>query len=252
MSAFGTRSPPPWVARIGVIIGLLILWEVLGRMGTALFFSPFSKVLISGHKIFFEAEVRQALLTTGWVLALAFMLSLVFGLILGLAIAMSKFTYQTFMPVLLLLYAIPQITILPLFVLYFGNGPASKIAFGVSHGLFPVAVSVIAGVQGIKPILLTSAASMGATRAQIFRRITLPYLVPSLFTGMRLASTAALLGVLLAELYASAGGVGHFTRRFSETFQPDILYALIGALALMAIALNEAMRRLERRFSKWR
>jgi ABC-type nitrate/sulfonate/bicarbonate transport system permease component len=252
MSAFGTRSPPHWVARIGVIIGLLILWEVLGRMGTALFFSPFSKVLISGHKIFFEAEVRQALLTTGWVLALAFMLSLVFGLILGLAIAMSKFTYQTFMPVLLLLYAIPQITILPLFVLYFGNGPASKIAFGVSHGLFPVAVSVIAGVQGIKPILLTSAASMGATRAQIFRRITLPYLVPSLFTGMRLASTAALLGVLLAELYASAGGVGHFTRRFSETFQPDKLYALIGALALMAIALNEAMRRLERRFSKWR
>jgi NitT/TauT family transport system permease protein len=252
MSAFGTRSPPHWVARIGVIIGLLILWEVLGRMGTALFFSPFSKVLISGHKIFFEAEVRQALLTTGWVLALAFMLSLVFGLILGLAIAMSKFTYQTFMPVLLLLYAIPQITILPLFVLYFGNGPASKIAFGVSHGLFPVAVSVIAGVQGIKPILLTSAASMGATRAQIFRRITLPYLVPSLFTGMRLASTAALLGVLLAELYASAGGVGHFTRRFSETLQPDKLYALIGALALMAIALNEAMRRLERRFSKWR
>ena len=252
MSAFGTRSPPHWVARSGVIIGLLILWEVLGRMGTALFFSPFSKVLISGHKIFFEAEVRQALLTTGWVLALAFMLSLVFGLILGLAIAMSKFTYQTFMPVLLLLYAIPQITILPLFVLYFGNGPASKIAFGVSHGLFPVAVSVIAGVQGIKPILLTSAASMGATRAQIFRRITLPYLVPSLFTGMRLASTAALLGVLLAELYASAGGVGHFTRRFSETFQPDKLYALIGALALMAIALNEAMRRLERRFSKWR
>jgi ABC-type nitrate/sulfonate/bicarbonate transport system permease component len=69
---------------------------------------------------------------------------------------------------------------------------------------------------------------------------------------MRLASTAALLGVLLAELYASAGGVGHFTRRFSETFQPDKLYALIGALALMAIALNEAMRRLERRFSKWR
>ena len=252
MSATGKGLPPPWVTRIGVIVGLLVVWEVLGRMGTALFFSPFSKVVISGHQIFFEAEVRQALLTTGWVLALAFVLSLILGLILGLAIAMSKFTYQTFMPVLLLLYAIPQITILPLFVLYFGNGPASKIAFGVSHGLFPVAVSVIAGVQGIKPILITSAASMGATRAQIFRRITLPYLVPSLFTGMRLASTAALLGVLLAELYASAGGVGHFTRRFSETFQPDKLYALIGALALMAIALNEAMRRLERRFSKWR
>ena len=252
MSLQSRRLPHPMVARIAVIIGLLILWEIFGRMGTSLFFSPFSKVVMSGHEIFYEPEVRRALLTTSGVLALAFILSLALGLVLGLSIAMSKFTYQTFMPVLLLLYAIPQITILPLFVLYFGNGPASKIAFGVSHGMFPVAVSVIAGVQGIKPILLTSAASMGATRAQIFRRITLPYLVPSLFTGMRLASTAALLGVLLAELYASAGGVGHFTRRFSETFQPDKLYALIGALAIMAIVINESMRRLEKRFSKWR
>ena len=70
MSATASRLPPPWVTRIGVITGLLILWEVLGRMGTALFFSPFSTVVMSGHQIFLDAEVRQALLTTGWVLGL--------------------------------------------------------------------------------------------------------------------------------------------------------------------------------------
>ena len=252
MSATAKRLPPPWVTRIGVITGLLILWEVLGRMGTALFFSPFSKVVMSGHQIFFEAEVRQALLTTGWVLALAFVLSLVFGLLLGLTIAASKFTYQTFMPVLLLLYAIPQITILPLFVLYFGSGPASKIAFGVSHGLFPVAINVIAGVHGVNPVLLRSARSMGASGALIFRRITLPWLLPNLFTGMRLCVTATLLGVILGELYVSSGGIGFFTRQFSETFQPDKLFALIGALAAFAILINEAMRWFERRLSRWR
>jgi ABC-type nitrate/sulfonate/bicarbonate transport system permease component len=252
MNARVSRVPPAWITRLLVILGLLVLWEVLGHIGSALFFSPFSKVVLSGHEIFYDPEVRQALVTSCWVLLVAFTLSVVLGLVIGLAVSATQFSYQTFLPILLLVYAIPQITILPLFVLYFGSGPASKVAFGISHGMFPIAVSVIAGVQGIKPILLLSAASMGATRAQVFRRITLPFLVPSLFTGMRLASTATLLGVLLAELYVSAGGVGHFTRRFSETFQPDKLYALVGVLSLMAITINETMRRLEAQFSKWR
>jgi NitT/TauT family transport system permease protein len=251
MTRQSLRLPPPWVARVVVVLLLLVLWEILGRVGSQLFFSPMSKVATSGMSIFADAEVLEALKTTAWILALGFGLSVAIGLALGLAIAMSRFTYQTFLPVLLLLYAIPQITILPIFVLYFGSGPASKIAFGVSHGLFPIAVSVVAGVQGIKPLLITSAVSMGATKWQVFRRITLPYLAPSLFTGMRLASTATLLGVLLAELYVSSGGVGHFTRRFGESFQPDKLYALIAALSLMAILINETMRMFERRFSRW-
>jgi ABC-type nitrate/sulfonate/bicarbonate transport system permease component len=251
MSRAPFRLPPPWVSRALAVVLLLVLWEILGRMGSQLFFSPLSKVATSGVQIFADHEVLEALRTTAWILTLGFSLSVAIGLALGLAVAMSRFTYQTFLPVLLLLYAIPQITVLPIFVLYFGSGAASKIAFGVSHGLFPVAVSVIAGVQGIKPLLLTSAISMGASRWQIFHRITLPYLVPSLFTGMRLASTATLLGVLLAELYVSSGGIGHFTRRFGENFQPDRLYALIAALSLMAILINETMRMLERRVSRW-
>ena len=245
------RLPPPWVPRIVVVVLLLVLWEIFGRYGSQLLFSPLSKVLTSGLTIFADPDVLEALKTTAWILAVRFALSVVFGLVLGFLVTISRFTYQTFLPILLLLYAIPQITILPLFVLYFGSGPASKVAFGLSHGMFPIAVSVIAGVQGIKPLLITSAVSMGASRWQIFRRITLPYLAPSLFTGMRLASTATLLGVLLAELYVSAGGVGHLTRRFSENFQPEKLYALIAALSLMAILINETMRMYERRSSRW-
>jgi ABC-type nitrate/sulfonate/bicarbonate transport system permease component len=69
---------------------------------------------------------------------------------------------------------------------------------------------------------------------------------------MRLSLTATLLGVLLGELYVSSGGIGHFTRQFSDTFQPDKLFALISVLALFAIVINETMRRVERRFEHWR
>jgi NitT/TauT family transport system permease protein len=252
MSAPSSRLPPPVVSRIAFVVLLLVLWEIGGRLGSELFIAPFSKVVTSGSEIFGEPEVQAALLTTAWELAAGFALSVAIGLALGLAVASSAFSQRSVYPLVLLLYAIPQVTILPLFILYFGSGPASKIAFGVSHGLFPIAINVVAGVQGIRPVLITSALSMGASRWQIFKRITLPYLVPSLFTGMRLATSATLLGVLLAELYVSSGGIGHFTSLFSENFQPDKLFALIGVLALMAILINEAMRTFERRMSRWR
>jgi NitT/TauT family transport system permease protein len=156
------------------------------------------------------------------------------------------------MPIILLLYGTPQITILPLFILYFGIGPACKIAFGVSHGIFPIIVTVVAGVQNIKPILLTSAKSMGASRWHIFRWVIFPHMIPSFFAGMRLGMTGVLLGVLLAELYVSTAGIGYFTTLFTQSFNPTKLLGLISVLAAMAILLNEIVRRAEIHYSRWR
>ncbi len=139
----------------------------------------------------------------------------------------------------------PQITILPLFILYFGIGPPSKIAFGVTHGIFPIIVTVAAGVQNIKPILMTAAHSMGASRWQIFRWVIFPHMIPSFFAGMRLGMTGVLLGVLLAELYVSTAGIGYFTQLFTQNFDPTKLLGLISVLAAMAIVLNEIVRRAE-------
>ena len=153
---------------------------------------------------------------------------------------------------MLLLYGMPQMTILPLFILFFGIGAASKIAFGVTHGVFPVIVTVVAGVQNLKPILLTSARSMGASRWQMFRHVIFPHMVPSFFAGMRLGMSGVLLGVLLAELYVSIAGIGYFTTLFTQNFQPAKLFGLVGMLAAMAIFLNALVRRAETHFGKWR
>ena len=150
------------------------------------------------------------------------------------------------MPIVLLLYGTPQITILPLFILYFGIGPASKIAFGVTHGMFPITIAIVAGVQNMKPILLVSARSMGASRWQILRWVVFPHMIPSFFAGMRLGMSGALLGVLLAELYVSTAGIGHFTTMFTENFDPTKLFGLVAMLATMAIILNEIVRRAEK------
>ncbi|MFZ0115326.1 MAG: ABC transporter permease subunit, partial [Xanthobacteraceae bacterium] len=174
------------------------------------------------------------------------------GVAIGLPIGLSGFAMRATLPLVLLLYAIPQVTILPLFVLYFGIGAGSKIAFGVSHGIFPIILNVIAGVQSVEAAHLTAARSMGATRLQSIRRVVLPHMTPSLFTGLRLAMSGPLLGVLLAELYVSTGGVGYYARIFADSFDPPATFTLVAMLALMAVVLNETVRLAERRASFWR
>ena len=242
----------PWVARIGVIITLFGVWEVAARWWVdPMFFSPPSQVFASLGALFDTRGVPAALRLTFWELGVAFVLSVGIGLLIGLPLGLAPFARRSFMPIVLLLYGTPQVTILPLFVLYFGIGPASKIAFGVSHGFFPLIIAVVAGVQNIKPIFLISARSMGATRMQVLRHIVFPHMIPSFFSGMRLAMSGVLLGVLLAELYVSTAGIGYFTTLFTQSFDPTRLFGLIAVLAAMAIVLNEVVRRAEIHFGRW-
>ena len=243
----------PWIARLALIVLFLFAWEAAARgFVDKMFLAPPSRVLASLREVLRTPGVLDALKQTLWELAAAFALSVALGVAIGLAVGLRAFPRRTFMPVVLLLYGLPQVTILPLFILYFGIGPASKIAFGVSHGVFPVILATVAGVQNLKPILVLSARAMGATRAQMLRFVVFPHMVPSFFSGLRLAMSGVLLGVLLAELYVSQSGIGHFTTLFTQSLEPTKLFGLIGMLAAMAIVLNEIVRRAERRFERFR
>jgi len=243
----------PYAARVGAIVMFLVLWEAVARLfGDPLFMAPPSEVLTALAPLLQDPDAIKAVVTTFWELAIAFGLSVAIGLSVGIPVGLHRASHESLFPIVLLLYGIPQITILPLIVLYFGIGPESRIVFGVTHGIFPMIVSMVAGAQGLSPLFVTSAHSMGASRGQILRHVVFPQMVPSFFTGMRLGMSAVLLGVLLAELYSSQGGIGHFTAAYTQTFQPAYLFALIAILAAMAIVLNEAVRRAEIRSSRWR
>ncbi|HUK58244.1 MAG TPA: ABC transporter permease [Stellaceae bacterium] len=242
----------PGVARLLIIAGLIIFWEVSVRLwGDPLFLAPPSQVVVSLYEFIWNPQVLNALRTTLYELVVAFALAVAIGLPLGLILGLQRFAYGSFYPIVLLLYATPQATILPLVILAFGIGTESKIAFGFTHSIFPIVVNVVAGVQGLKPSLIVAARSMGANRRQILTNVVIPHMIPSFFTGMRIGMTGDLLGVLLAELYVSQAGVGHYTRLFTESFEPQRLFALIACLAAIAVFLNESCRRAERRMSRW-
>jgi ABC-type nitrate/sulfonate/bicarbonate transport system permease component len=242
----------PGITRLLVIFLLLAVWQVGAALwGDPLFLCTPVQAVRALPKILADPKIDHAITVTIYELVTAFSISVVAGLIIGLAVGLNGFTKQSILPVILMLYATPQAIILPLFVLVFGIGPEAKIAFGVSHGVFPVIVTTVAGVQNLRPQLLRAAHSMGASRWQVFTSIVFPHMIPSFFTGMRLGMTAVLIGVLLAELYVSTAGIGFYSRLFAESFSPPDLFALITVLAVIAVTLNELCRMAERRFSRW-
>lgn len=243
----------PGLARLGVVVMLLLIWEISARFFLDRdFISPPSLVVLSLDSLFRTPGVPAALRLTLYEIAVGFVLSAAIGTGIGLLVGLSRFAHRSFMPIILLLYGLPQVTILPIFVLLFGIGAASKIAFGVSHGMFPIMLAVAAGVQRINPVLLTSARSMGASPAQVLRHVIFPHMVPSFFAGLRLGMTGVLLGVLLAELYVSTAGIGYFTSIFTQNLDPAKLIGLVSMLALIAIVLNEIVRRAELHYERWR
>jgi ABC-type nitrate/sulfonate/bicarbonate transport system permease component len=243
----------PGLARIGLILAALVVWEIAARaFGNPLFMAPPSETFAATLGLVHDPGVVKALFTALWELAAAFGISVVLGTAIAIPLGLSTFWRGTFYPFVLFLYAVPQVTVLPLFIKIFGFGPPSKIAFGVTHGVFIVLLAVLASMRTIDPVLLRASTSLGANRRQLLTYVVLPHLVPSLFTGMRLAMSGVLLGVMVAELYISSAGVGYYSQQFANAFAPAKLFGLVGLLAGLAIVLNESMRTIERRFSAWR
>lgn len=253
MQSVAAKPPSAAAIRWWTIAGLVLLWEAAARLlGDPAFVAPPSLVLRTLPELLGDPKVVAALGTALLEIVTAFILAVIAGAIVGIAIGLTTLGRRTFYPFVLLLFGLPQVVVLPLVILIFGLGPASRIAFGFTHGVLPIMVTTITGMRSVSPLLISSARSQGATQAQMLRHIIFPTMIATVFTGLRLAMSLTLLGVVLAELFVSTNGIGNYTQIFAETFKPGKLYGLILVLAVTAVALNEIVALVEARFSRWK
>jgi len=247
-----TRRAVGW-HRTGLLLLILLVWEgaARGRWLDPDFVSPPSRVVLALADLANPRILAAARLTATEVLV-AFILAAVIGVGGGLLIGHSAFTYRAVRPMVLLLFSMPKMVMLPLFILFFGIGLLSKAVFAFSLGVFPVLLNVITGARMVEPTLIAAATSMGATRTAVFAKVVLPASLPAVVTGLRVGMTQTVLGVLLAELYAANTGLGYYIALYSQTFKPAQLFALFFLVAAIAILVNEVLRALERRASRWR
>jgi len=231
------------------LIVLVVLWFLATtRWGVSRLLLPdpvqvardFWNILVTGE---FLPDLRVTLTE----LAIAFLISSTSGVVLGYLISRSQYRIRVFEPLLAGIYSIPIILFLPLYVLFFGLGPASKIALGATISFFPIALNTIAGFGYVDKVLVTAARSMGASDLQLFRYVLLPAALPIILSGMRMGFTVALLSIIGSETIASLAGLGHQIVHLAEAMEMTRMFAYIVFVVAIAAFLNAVVSTLEAR-----
>ena len=192
-----------------------------------------------------DLELTAAEVAVGFLIAAPLAVST--GFLLGERLHLA----ETFNPIVHFILAVPQSIFLPVFILAFGIGFLEKVLFGVTHAYFVIVVNSFAAVRSIPPPLIAAARVFGATRAQIYTRIYLPAMLPLVLTGLRLGMVLCIIGVLLAEMYASRHGIGRLIFTWGEGYQVPELLAGIVLVSILTVAVNEAMRLAELRVGRF-
>jgi ABC-type nitrate/sulfonate/bicarbonate transport system permease component len=177
----------------------------------------------------------------------AFAISASGGIALGYLISRSQYMMKVFEPLLAGFYSVPVILFLPLYVLFFGLGPPSKIALGATISFFPIVLNTIAGFGYVDRMFIVSARSMGASDYQLFRHVLVPAALPVVLTGLRMGFTVALLAILGSETIASLSGLGHRIVHLAEGMDTARMFAYIAFAVAIAAFLNTVVSTIEAR-----
>ena len=238
--------------RVAAILLFLALWEVAVRWGwiDSLFLAePIEAVLRLGPVI---GEVKPDIAATLIEFGVAFSIGVALAIACGFAINHSPYATQVFKPLLVIGVSVPKVTLLPLFLLWFGIDKTPIIIFGALSGFFPMIVNVMAASAEAKPNQILLARAMGYGRLAILRKVTLPAMLPVLSSGMFYACNAAMMGVFLVELGIARQGLGVVVHGYAVTFQTADLYAALLLTASITVAINMALWYMARYFGQWR
>ncbi len=250
------RNLQEWLPTIVGIASILVvggLWELAGqlKMIDSFVLSWPSKFIPELFKIIGSGQLATDLAVSGLEFLGGFALSLL-GIPLGLAIGKWRVLEWILDPYIAVMNALPLVALVPLLVVMFGLGIASKIAIIFLLAFFTIVISTAAGVKTTDPSLIKAARSFGGSEFQIFQKVIIPSSVPFIIAGLRLAVGKALIGVVIGELLASTQGIGYSLRSAAELFRTANFFANLLVLAIFAVFFNWVLTVLEKRLAPWK
>jgi NitT/TauT family transport system permease protein len=227
---------------------LVVVWQSVCRSDS--YVAPPSEVFTTGLAYLADRETLTALGVTTTRFLGAFAITAVLGVVVGLAVGRTGRMVPPARDILAVLYTLPLVPFYPLFVLWFGLGFRSAVAFGAIHGVVPVVLGTMAASARVDETLITATRSMGAGRARVLTMVVLPATLPDVVGALRIGAALSLLGVLLAELMVSVDGVGRVVAALVANLRGPELDAVILAVCAGAAVVNAALQAGERRLSR--
>lgn len=195
------------------------------------------------------------LLTEGWITFKATMYGFVLALVLGIpiAVAVSSFRWVnlTFYPLLVALQSVPKVALAPILLVWLGTGMESKLAIAWLVAFFPIIVDTSAGLQSTPKELLELARSLRTSRWQVFSKIQFPAALPFVITGAKVAITLAVIGAVIGEFVGSSEGLGFLLLSATSQINTPLAFAALFGLSVLGMVAYLLVVLFEKLISGW-
>ena len=242
---------PGWLSPLLVGVLVLATWQAgvpALNVSTAVLVPP--SAIVSAMTAHPDILLHHTAITAGETIE-GFALAAGLGMLLAALIASSQALRRTLMPWLLVVQIVPKIALAPLFIVWLGTGLPCRMVFTVFLALFPVTVAGVAGLLSADRNVVLLYTALRASRVQQIVQVRLPYALPHLFAGLKVAATMVLLGVTIGEFVTAQGGLGYIILFASSIGQTALVFAALVVLCLIGLALYAAVAIAEAAYGRW-
>lgn len=237
---------PPLVA-FALFVASWQMVSLMGKVPPSTLPSPLSVLAaLSDQRV---ALLGHALHTSSEALA-GFAIASALGIGIGVALTSSQILREVLYPNLVALQVIPKIALAPLFLVWFGIGPESRLVLATFISFFPVAIATSTGLMETDAGATRMCRALGANRLQTLRHVRFPYALPFIFDGLKVAATLSMIGVVVGEFISSQRGLGYFILNASSRIDTASVIAAIAVLCAAGMAIYGITVLIERAIKK--
>ena len=233
------------------LIAILAVWEIAVRaFGVRDFLLPApSKIFVKflDQPGYLLLQTLDTLRTTMY----GFVLAVVLGVAAAIGIVYSRFLDRTLYSLLVAMNAVPKVALAPLFVIWMGTGILPKVAIAMLIAIFPILIDSVLGLRSTDGDMLDMARVNKASRAKMLWKVRFPNALPSIFAGMKVGVSFALIGTIVGEFVAGEAGLGHVILVAQGGFDTPTVFVALGLLCLLGVVLFKAIEMTEVRLLGW-
>lgn len=237
--------------RYGFVALILIVWEIVGPSIDPIFFTYPTKIAVAFYQLTVSGDLPHFLGQSLEVMLYGMLCAIVVGIPLAVLMARVRWLDWALDFPVNALYATPLVALVPLLVLWFGIYLKAKIIVVFLFAVFPILINTYQGVRECDKNMLEVAHSFRSSEWLVWQDVLLPYALPYIAAGVRLAIGRGLVGMVIAEFYTTISGLGFMITRYANNFEMDKTFVPVIVLMALGVSFTAGLKWLEHRIAPW-